>query len=194
MNKYCMDLKKHRDLISEAQTAREKLVQETLPYKRDELNPVMSQDTVDYHFGKLAAGYVRRYNDKEGNDEFNYGGATLHNIFFPQLQPSASGNKPTGISEELINSKYQNFEKFKEEFEKIAMGIQGSGWVYMDTKGDIKVIPNHSYRKGMKIALLVDWWEHAWALDYQADKKGYLNNQWKIINWNVISSRIGLSS
>ena len=45
----------------------------------------------------------------------------------------------------------------------------------------------------MDIVLIVDWWEHAWALDYQADKKGYLRNQWKIINWNIISSRIGFT-
>jgi Fe-Mn family superoxide dismutase len=46
----------------------------------------------------------------------------------------------------------------------------------------------------MDIICLVDWWEHAWALDYQADKKDYLNNIWKIMNWNLIGSRIGLLS
>ena len=43
----------------------------------------------------------------------------------------------------------------------------------------------------MDIILLVDWWEHAWALDYQSEKKEYLENQWKIMNWNVIGSRVG---
>lgn len=43
----------------------------------------------------------------------------------------------------------------------------------------------------MDIVFIVDWWEHAWALDYQSDKKAYLANQWKIINWNIVSSRIG---
>ena len=69
------------------------------------------------------------------------------------------------------------------------MGIQGSGWVYLATDGKIKTIANHEIK--MDIVLLIDWWEHAWALDHQADKKGYLANQWKIINWNLISSRIG---
>jgi Fe-Mn family superoxide dismutase len=185
-----MDLKKYRDFIIEAETARDKLVQENLPYKRDDLDPVMSKDTVDYHFGKLAAAYVRRYNDKEGDDSFNYGGATLHNIFFPQMQPPTVGNKPSGTSEQLINNKHGNFEKFKDEFIKSAMSIQGSGWVYMDTKGNIKTISNHKYTKGMKIALLVDMWEHAFALDYQHDKSKYLNNIWKIINWNVVNDRL----
>ena len=65
------------------------------------------------------------------------------------------------------------------------MGIQGSGWAYMDTKGSIKTITNHKVVNN--IALLVDWWEHAWALDYQADKNKYLNNIWKIIDWNVVN-------
>jgi Fe-Mn family superoxide dismutase len=72
------------------------------------------------------------------------------------------------------------------------MGIQGSGWVYLADNGKIKTIVNHEIRQD--IILLIDWWEHAWALDYQSDKKKYLQNQWKIINWNLISSRIGLSS
>ena len=72
------------------------------------------------------------------------------------------------------------------------MAVQGSGWVYLARNGSIKTIKNHEVR--MDIVLLIDWWEHAWALDYQADKKRYLMNQWTIINWNVISSRIGLAS
>jgi superoxide dismutase len=46
----------------------------------------------------------------------------------------------------------------------------------------------------MDVVFLVDWWEHAWALDYQADKKSYLKNIYKIVNWNVISARVGLAN
>jgi Fe-Mn family superoxide dismutase len=70
------------------------------------------------------------------------------------------------------------------------MGIQGSGWVYLAKNGEIKTIKNHQIKND--IVLLVDWWEHAWALDYQSDKKKYLENQWKIINWNVVSAKVGL--
>jgi len=184
-----MTIKLYREIVIEADTVRENLVQEKLPYEKNELE-VMSSDTLDYHYGKLASAYVKRYNDKEGDDDFNYGGAKLHNLFFPQLQSVSVGNKPTGISKELIDSNFGSFENFKEEFSKVAMGIQGSGWLYLDTKGRIKTIKNHSYKRGMKIALLVDWWEHAWALDYQADKSKYLANIWKIINWSVINDRI----
>ena len=180
-----MTIKLYRKIVIEADTARENLVQEKLPYEKNELE-VMSSDTLDYHYGKLASAYVKRYNDEDGDDDFNYGGAKLHNLFFPQLQPVSVGNKPTGISQELIDSNFGSFESFKEEFSKVAMGIQGSGWLYLDTKGRIKTIKNHGYKRGMKIALLVDWWEHAWALDYQADKSKYLANIWKIINWLLI--------
>jgi superoxide dismutase len=68
------------------------------------------------------------------------------------------------------------------------MGIQGSGWVYLAKDGKIKTIVNHEIKDD--IVILVDWWEHAWALDYQVDKKGYLNNQWKIMDWSTINTRI----
>jgi Fe-Mn family superoxide dismutase len=88
---------------------------------------------------------------------------------------------------ELIESKFDNFNKFKEEFAKVAMSIQGSGWVYLAKSGEIKTIKNHEIKKD--IVLLIDWWEHAWALDYQHDKKKYLDNQWKIINWEHINEQ-----
>ena len=68
------------------------------------------------------------------------------------------------------------------------MKIQGSGWVYLSTGGDIKTIANHAVRTD--ICMIIDWWEHAWALDYQSDKEGYLNNMWKIINWDVCNERL----
>ena len=66
------------------------------------------------------------------------------------------------------------------------MSIQGSGWVYLARNGSIKTIVNHQIKED--ILLLVDWWEHAWALDYQADKQKYLENQWKIIDWGKINT------
>ena len=68
------------------------------------------------------------------------------------------------------------------------MGIQGSGWVYLSKSGIIKTIKNHEIKQD--IVLIIDWWEHAWALDYKANKKAYLENQWKIINWDIINQRL----
>lgn len=167
-----------------------KLKLQKINYNYKDLSPVMSEDTLKYHRDKLAAGYVKRYNNEEGDEKFNEAGAFLHNIFFPQLQKPSRLNKPNGACLELIESKWDTFDNFKDEFKKVAMSIQGSGWVYMNRRGDIKTIKNHEIKND--IVLLVDWWEHAWALDYQSDKSKYLDNIWRIINWDIVNDRINI--
>jgi Fe-Mn family superoxide dismutase len=175
------------DLI-EASTRPAKLETTPLPYARDELEPVMSEATIDYHYAELATGYAKRYNAGEGNADFNRAGSFLHNKFFPQLRPPKGANRPRGAVLALIEEKFKTYEDFKEQFKEAAMKIQGSGWVYLSTGGDIKTIANHAVRTD--ICVLVDWWEHAWALDYQSDKQRYLDNIWKIINWDVCNERL----
>ena len=102
--------------------------------------------------------------------------------------PPKNSNKPTGASLSLINRKYKSFDKFKEEIKKEAMKIQGSGWIYMSRTGDIKTIKNHQIKND--IALLIDWWEHAWAKDYASNKARYLDNIWRCINWDRVNIRI----
>ena len=164
------------------------IVQNKLSFGKEELDPVMSKDTLDY--SGLAAKYFERYNAGEGDAKFNYGGAMLHNLYFGNLTPPRAANRPSDAVGELINKVYDSFDKFKEAVEKEAMAIQGSGWIYMDTAGKLHTIPNHEYQKSMKIALLIDWWEHAWALDYQQDKAKYLANIWRIIDWTVVNDRL----
>lgn len=178
-----------KQLIVLAESTKETLVLEYLPYPRDGLAPVLSKNAIDYHYGKLAKGYVDRYNSGEGDEDFNRAGAFLHNLFFPQLKEPGS-SRPFGISDEFITKHFGSFDKLKEEFEKTAMAIQGSGWVYLSRNGRVKTITNHAIRND--IILLIDWWEHSWALDYQADKSKYLKNIWRIINWSVINDRINL--
>lgn len=160
-----------------------------LNYKNTELSPVMSAATLNYHYGKLAHTYADRYNKKQGDPTFNYAGAVLHNLFFPQFRRARQNNKPNGPIGSFINSKFGSWADFKDEFEKTAMALQGSGWVYLSRSGQIKTIPNHALRPD--ILVLVDWWEHSWSLDYQADKKKYLENIWRIFDWNVINARWG---
>ena len=164
------------------------LVLEKLPYSREGLAPTMSSATVNYHYGKLAKGYVDRFNAGQGDSDFNEAGAFLHNIFFPQLQSPKSGNKPHGTSLALINRRWTDFDRFKEQFKEEAMKIQGSGWIYMSRSGELKTIRNHAIKRD--IALLIDWWEHAWSLDYQSNKERYLDNMWRIINWEYVNRRI----
>ena len=175
------------DLV-EATTRPAKLETTPLPYGVKDLDPVMSEQTLDYHYEHLARGYAKRYNAGEGNADFNRAGSFLHNKFFPQLKPPRGRNLPQGPVLALIEEKFRDFEGFKEAFKEAAMKIQGSGWVYLSTGGDIKTIPNHQVRTD--ICVLVDWWEHAWALDYQADKERYLDNIWRIIDWDVCNQRL----
>lgn len=182
-------MKELRELITLVETkTKQELSLNSLPYGRDQLAPVMSQETIDYHYGKLAKGYVERYNKGEGDADFNEAGAYLHNLFFPQLMQPKTGNRPSGAVAKLIDSKYGSFGEFKKALAETAMKIQGSGWVYMSRSGDIKTIKNHQVKRD--IALLIDWWEHAWALDYQSDKAGYLNAIWRCINWDIVNQRL----
>lgn len=181
------NLRQHIDLL-EATTRPAKLETTPLPYGIKDLDPVMSAETLDYHFEHLAKGYAKRYNAGEGNADFNRAGSYLHNKFFPQFRSPKVGNRPKGAAAELIESKFKNFEAFQDAVKETAMKIQGSGWVYLSTDGDIKTIANHAVRTD--IALLIDWWEHSWALDYQSDKEKYLDNIWRIIDWTVINERL----
>lgn len=171
---------------------KDKLIQLKLSYDRSDLDPVTSKETIDYHYGTLYKAYVDRYNKGEGDDDFNEAGAFLHNIYFAQLKKPEGSNRPYDSILEFIEKHYKTFDAFKEEFEKTAMKIQGSGWIYLARDGKIKTIINHEIKND--IVLLVDWWEHAWALDYQADKKSYLNNTWKIIDWRFINGVLGQSN
>jgi Fe-Mn family superoxide dismutase len=174
--------------IVEARTQPVKLETTPLPYGHKDLEPVMSSATIDYHYEHLARGYAKRYNAGEGNADFNRAGSFLHNKFFPQLRAPRGANRPRGAVLELIESNFRTYDDFREEFKTAAMKIQGSGWVYLSTGGVIKTIANHAVRTD--ICVLVDWWEHAWALDYQSDKEKYLDNIWKIVNWDVCNERL----
>lgn len=175
------------EFLSEYRT--KKLSLSPLHYSYTDLQPVLSKRTLEYHYDSLAKGYAKRYNNNEGDKDFNYAGYFLHEIYFSQFQKPHTSGTPNGPVLNLIKRKYGWWKDFKELFKEEAMKIQGSGWIYMTYGGDIKTIVNHEVRDD--ILILVDWWEHAWALDYQADKKEYLENIWKIMNWSHINTRWG---
>lgn len=180
-------MREHIDLV-EAATKPAKLETAPLAYDFDDLSPVMSRDTLEYHYENLAKNYAKRYNSGEGNADFNRAGSFLHDKLFSQYQKPKRANLPKGDVAELIESKFKTFDDFKSAIETAAMSLQGSGWIYLSTGGEIKTIRNHAVRTD--IALLFDMWEHAYALDYKWNKKQYLDNIWKIINWDVINQRL----
>lgn len=159
-----------------------------LPYALDGLGRSLSKRAMAYHYGKLYKAYCDRFNAGEGDLDFNEAGAFLHAKYFSQFTNPKNNNQPTGLCLNFINEHYKDFKDFQSKFLKEAMSIQGSGWVYLAKDGKIKKIVNHEIKND--IVLLIDWWEHAWALDYESDKEAYLNNQWKIIDWSIIEQRI----
>ena len=164
------------------------LEQIKLNYARDGLGRSISKQTMDYHFGTLYKAYVDRYNNREGDADFNEAGAFLHSIYFAQFRPPKGSNTPDGAISDFINKHFKSWDKFKEQFEKTAMGIQGSGWAYLAKNGEIKTIKNHEIKQD--IVLLIDWWEHSFQFDFGSDKKKYLENQWKIIDWDIINKTL----
>ena len=93
-------------------------------------------------------------------------------VYFPQFREVRDNNKPNGPMKGFIEKHFGTYEVFQKEVEFKAMAIEGSGWVYLATDGKIKTIEEHEVRDD--ILLLIDWWEHAFILDYGSDKKKYL--------------------
>jgi len=96
-----MNIRDHINIL-EATTRPSKLETTPLPYGLKDLDPVMSAETLEYHFEHLARGYAKKYNAGEGDPEFNRAGSFLHNKFFPQFRKPKSGNRPRGAVAELI--------------------------------------------------------------------------------------------
>jgi Fe-Mn family superoxide dismutase len=160
-----------------------------LNYGEGGLSPVMTAATVRYHWGKLAHAYADRYNKSEGDRQFNYDGATLHNLLFTQFRAPRNKNEPNGPIGNMIKTKFKSWDNFKEQFKEEALKLQGSGWVYLARNGDIKTIHNHGMRQD--ILILVDMWEHAYNMEYGTNKAKYIDNIWRIFDWNVINMRWG---
>ena len=93
------------------------LSQAILPYKKDDLEPALSEDAIKYHYGKLYKGYVDRFNNGEGDADFNEAGAFLHHILFTQYQAPVASNVPTNIAGNFINKYFKSFDNFKDVFE-----------------------------------------------------------------------------
>lgn len=174
-------------------------------YSFSSLQPFTSEETMDVHYNKHYKGYIDKCNElikrpkplveiaqeiKKYDDKvrFNVGGALNHSIWFQILKK----NTPlSGTVKELIESKFKSYEKFKDQFEEKALSIMGSGWCWLTTKGEIHTTPNQDnplMERSMGDPVLgLDMWEHSFYLDYQSDKKKYVKNFFKCVNWDTIN-------
>lgn len=177
-----------------------------LSYPYEALEPVISRKIMELHHDKHYAAYVNGANaaleKPEKNREvmrdfsFNYNGAKIHELFFANLRKPQENNLPTGKILEVINNNFGNFENFKKEFTIAATSVEGSGWavLWKDEENNMSVgqLEKHNLLglNGMKAILVLDVWEHAYYLDYLNDRKTYVENFWKIINWDDVESRL----
>ncbi len=176
-----------------------------IDYSFSSLEPFTSKETMDVHYNKHYKGYIKKCNElvkrpkplvelaqdiKKYDDviRFNVGGALNHSIWFRILKKNTSLN---GSVKDLIESKFKSYENFKDEFEEKALSIMGSGWCWFTTKGELHTTPNQDnplmHRSMGDPVLGLDMWEHSFYLDYQSDKKKYVKNFFKCINWDAIN-------
>ena len=186
-----------------------------LGYQFGDLAPMMSQETISFHYGKHFRTYVDNLNQlvdgskyeglslgelvrkaPEGPIANNAGQVLNHTLFFEQLQPAHNAKQPSGEFLFLIEQSFGSFEKMIEQLDKAAASFFGSGWTFlaMDEAGELKILslPNgdNPLRYNLTPLLAIDVWEHAYYLDYQNRRKDYLKNLWLLINWHVVSGRV----
>jgi Fe-Mn family superoxide dismutase len=183
-----------------------------LPYATDALEPVISKQTIELHYGKHLQGYVNNLNNliqgtefenadletivkKSDGTLFNNAGQVLnHNLYFTQFSPNGGG-QPSGKLSAAIDAGYGSFENFKKEFENAGISLFGAGWVWLakDETGKLSIVKEanggNPLTKGLKPILGFDVWEHAYYLDYQNRRADHLKELWKITDWKVVEQR-----
>ena len=186
-----------------------------LPYAKDALAPVISQETIDYHYGKHLQTYVNNLNALVSGTPFegktleeivatapdgplfnNAGQVLNHTLYFLQFTPNPARNAPNGKLAEAIQRDFGNFENFKNEMTQAATSFFGSGWIWlaMDKDGHLHIVKeangSNPIRQGMTPLLGFDVWEHAYYLDYQNRRTDHLSGLWKIIDWKTVENRM----
>ena len=184
-----------------------------LPFSENELEPVISAETISLHHGKHLATYVNNLNNllpgsgmedmtleqivatAEGGIFNNAGQILNHNLYFEQLQAPASNNKPMGLLAQAIDEQFGSFETFKEMFTAAAVTLFGSGWAWLasDSDGKLHILQENNagnpVTNGMKPLMCFDVWEHAYYVDYRNRRPDHITAMWQILNWQEINRR-----
>lgn len=123
----------------------------------------------------------------------NLGGVLNHNLFWDTMTPGGS-SEPVGELKKAIDEKFGSFDAFKKEFEEAGKGQFGSGWAWLVVSdAGLEVISTKNQDNpilcGKTPLLGNDVWEHAYYLDYQNARPKYLEEWWKVVNWDVVEER-----
>jgi len=182
-----------------------------LPYAKNRLVPHISEETLEYHYGKHHQTYVTNLNNLVPGTEFeglsleeivmkssggifnNAAQVWNHTFYWNSLAPDAGG-QPTGALADAINATFGSFEKFKEEFTKCAVTTFGSGWAWLvkNADGSLALVSTSNagcpLTTGQKPLLTCDVWEHAYYIDYRNARPAYLEAFWALVNWDFAAA------
>ena len=185
-----------------------------LPYAQDALEPILSKETLEYHYGKHHQAYVTNLNNLIPGTEFEHlslddiiktaSGAIFnnaaqvwnHTFYWSCLQPPCENNEPGGELAERINNTFGSFAAFKEAFSKAAVTNFGSGWTWLVKNADGSLAIANTSNAGVPITdnrqplLACDVWEHAYYIDYRNARPGYVESFWKIVNWDFVALQL----
>jgi len=177
-----------------------------LPYAMDALAPHISEETLQYHYGKHHQAYVTKLNALVPGTEFENAslediirkaeggifnnGAQVwnHSFYWHSLSPQGGGS-PKGELLKSLENAFGSLDAFKEQFTQAALNQFGSGWAWLvqDQQGALKVIntanAGNPMREGLTPLLTCDVWEHAYYIDTRNDRAKYVSHFWELVNW-----------
>lgn len=184
-----------------------------LPYGMEALEPIISKETLEYHYGKHHQAYVTNLNKliigtefenmslneiimKSSDGIFNNAAQVFNHTFYWNCLAPNAGGEPQGKLAEAINKTFGSFDSFKEKFSKAATTIFGSGWAWLvkNEDGELEIVSTSNAGNPLtdgKIPLLTcDVWEHAYYIDYRNARPTYIEKFWDLINWDFVSSNM----
>lgn len=186
-----------------------------LPYSMDALEPHISKETLEFHYGKHHNAYVVNLNkfieadsslagksledivtSSEGGVFNNAAQVWNHTFYWNSLSPNGGG-EPTGELASAIDSAFGSFAEFKEKFTASAIGNFGSGWTWLVKQQDGSLAIANTSNAGTVITesgvvplLTCDVWEHAYYIDYRNARPEYLNHFWDLVNWEFAAQNL----
>ena len=185
-----------------------------LPYAMDALQPHISRETLEYHYGKHHNAYVNNLNNLIKGTEFqdqslediikkssggifnNAAQVWNHTFYWHCLSPNSEG-RPEGNLAKAIEAKFGTFDDFKKQFSQAAATLFGSGWAWLvkSQDGSIELTTTGNAGTPMtsgKTALLTcDVWEHAYYIDYRNARPSYIEHFWNLVNWKFVAKNFG---
>jgi Fe-Mn family superoxide dismutase len=184
-----------------------------LPYAMDALAPHISQETLEYHYGKHHQAYVTNLNKaiegtelaslsledvirKSSGGVFNNAAQVWNHTFYWNSLSPKGGGEPSGALRQAIEAKWGSVDAFKAAFTQSAAGNFGSGWTWLVKKADGTLDIVNTSNAGTvvntadKALLTCDVWEHAYYIDYRNARPKYLENFWNLVNWDFAAANL----